>query len=257
MNKKYKSIFISDLHLGSRGCKADLLCNFLKHNTSDNLFLIGDIIDGWRLKKRFYFPQSHINVLRRILTASKRETNVVYIVGNHDEFLREFLKFRISFGNIKIVNHHFYNAVNGKKYLLIHGDMFDTFIRTNLKFLYHLGDFFYNLLLKVNVTVHFVRDLFNLPYWSLSAYLKRKTKEAVSYLNNFEELVVDYCKKRNAEGIICGHVHHAEIKKIGDVEYMNDGDWVESCSALVENHDGTWEIIYWEKMYDDSSSSDN
>jgi UDP-2,3-diacylglucosamine pyrophosphatase LpxH len=255
MQKKYKSIFMSDLHLGSRGCKADLICNFMKHNTSENLFLVGDIIDGWRLQKKFYFPQSHMNVIRRILTASKRDTKVVYIAGNHDEFLRGLLKFDISFGNIEIINRKFYEAVNGKIYLVMHGDMFDTFIKNNLKFLYHLGDFLYRFLLRMNSLVHFFRNMFNLPHWSLSAYLKSKTKEAISYLNNFEELVVDYCKKRNAQGIICGHVHHAEIKMVGDIEYMNDGDWVESCTALVEHHDGKWEIIKW-KMQDEEDNTD-
>jgi len=255
MQKKYKSIFMSDLHLGSRGCKADLICNFMKHNTSENLFLVGDIIDGWRLQKKFYFPQSHMNVIRRILTASKRETKVIYIAGNHDEFLRGLLKFDISFGNIEIINRKFYEGVNGKVYLVMHGDMFDTFIKNNLKFLYHLGDFLYRFLLRMNSLVHFFRNMFNLPHWSLSAYLKYKTKEAISYLNNFEELVVDYCKKRNAQGIICGHVHHAEIKMVGDIEYMNDGDWVESCTALVEHHDGKWEIIKW-KMQDEEDSTD-
>jgi len=242
MEKKYKSIFMSDLHLGSSGCKADLICNFLKNNTSENLFLVGDIIDGWRLQRRFYFPQSHINVIRRILTAAKRDTNVIYVAGNHDEFLRLFMKYHISFGNIEIVNQHMYEAINGKT-------------KNNLKFLYHLGDFLYRFLLKANAIVHFFRNKLNLPHWSLSAYLKHKTKETISYLNNFEILVTDYCNKRNANGIICGHVHHAEIKKIGEIEYMNDGDWVESCTALVENYDGSWEIIKW-TMQDDEDSSD-
>lgn len=255
MEKKYKSIFMSDLHLGSSGCKADLICNFLKHNTSENLFLVGDIIDGWRLQRRFYFPQSHINVIRRILTAAKRDTNVIYVAGNHDEFLRIFMKYHISFGNIEIVNQHMYEAINGKTYLVMHGDMFDTFIKNNLKFLYHLGDFLYRFLLKANAIVHYFRNKLNLPHWSLSAYLKHKTKETISYLNNFEILVTDYCNKRNANGIICGHVHHAEIKKIGEIEYMNDGDWVESCTALVENYNGSWEIIKW-TMQDDEDSSD-
>jgi len=245
MSKTYKSIFISDLHLGSKGCKADAICDFLKANTCENLFLVGDIIDGWRLSRKFYWPQSHTNVVRRILTASKRDTHVVYVIGNHDEAIRDVLPFVRSFGNIELTNTYRYNAVNGKEYLVIHGDLFDNVLRTRLKWLYHIGDFFYDLLIKLNSQLAHVRRWLNRPYWSLSAYLKRKTKEAVSYLNNFEDLIVEYCHNKKADGIICGHIHHAAIKKIGNVEYMNDGDWVESCTALVEHYDGRWEIIDW------------
>ena len=240
---KYKSIFISDVHLGTRGCKADLLCDFLKNNSSENLFLVGDILDGWRMERNFYWPQSHTNVLRRIFTAAKRGTNVIYIVGNHDEFLRKFLRYDISIGNINIENQHLYHAVDGKRYLVVHGDMFDTAIRNKLKWIYHLGDFLYDLLLRLNVVVNFFRKLFGMKYWSLSKYLKGMTKEAVSYMSDFEELIADYCRKRNAEGIICGHIHKADIKEINGITYMNDGDWVESCTALVEHHDGRWELI--------------
>ena len=241
----YKSIFISDVHLGSKGCKADLLCDFLKHNTSEQLYLVGDIVDGWRLKRKFYWPQSHTNVIRRILTAAKRDTKVTYIVGNHDEVLRSLLPYDIHFGNIDLVNHCRYRAINGKTYMIIHGDMFDGVLRTKLQWLYHLGDMLYNILLSINVVVSKVRSHFNLPHWSLSQYLKNKTKEAVSYVNNFEELITDYCKKQKADSVICGHVHRAEIKIINNIDYMNDGDWVESCTALVENHNGTWEIVTW------------
>jgi hypothetical protein len=245
--KKYKSIFISDIHLGSKGCKADLLCEFLKENSSENLFLVGDIIDGWRLKKKFYWLQSHTNVLRRILTAAKRGTNVVYIAGNHDEILRSLIPYQVHFGNIELVNHYRYHAINGKTYMVIHGDMFDSLLRTKLKFLYHIGDTLYNVLLDINHLVLKVRNFFGLPYWSLSAYLKYKTKESLSYLTDFEGLITEYCEKKNAHGIICGHVHQPAIKTINNIEYMNDGDWVESCTALVENYDGTWEIIEWLK----------
>lgn len=243
--KKYKSIFISDIHLGSKGCKADELCEFLKENDSDNLFLVGDIIDGWRLRRKFYWQQSHTNVIRRILTASKRDTNVVYVVGNHDEVLRGLIPYGMHFGNIELTNVYHYNAVNGKKYIVMHGDAFDSVLRTKLKFLYHVGDFLYNLLLDINHWVQKFRNFFRMKHWSLSAYLKYKTKEALSYLTDFEDIITDYVRKKNADGIICGHVHQAAIKKINDIEYMNDGDWVESCTALVEHHDGRWEIIEW------------
>ena len=245
---KYKSIFISDVHLGSKGCKAELLCDFLKHNTSEHLYLVGDIVDGWRLRRKFYWPQSHTNVIRRILTAAKRDTKVTYVVGNHDEVLRGLLPYGIHFGNIDLVNQCRYKALNGKTYMVIHGDMFDGVLRTKLQWLYHLGDILYNILLSVNVVVAKIRSYFDLPHWSLSQYLKNKTKEAVSYVNNFEELITDYCSKQKADGVICGHVHRAEIKLINGIEYMNDGDWVESCTALVENYDGTWELIVWQKL---------
>ena len=242
---KYKSIFISDVHLGSKGCKAELLCDFLKHNTSEHLYLVGDIVDGWRLRRKFYWPQSHTNVIRRILTAAKRDTKVTYVVGNHDEVLRGLLPYDIHFGNIDLVNQCRYKALNGKTYMVIHGDMFDGVLRTKLQWLYHLGDILYNIILSINVVVAKIRSYFDLPHWSLSQYLKNKTKEAVSYVNNFEELITNYCSKQKADGVICGHVHRAEIKTINNIDYMNDGDWVESCTALVENYDGSWEIVTW------------
>lgn len=247
MINAYKSIFISDIHLGSKGCKADLLCDFLKHNVSENLYLVGDIIDGWRLKRKFYWLQSHTNVVRRILTASKRETKVIYVIGNHDDVFRGLLPFDMSFGNIELVNQCRHVGINGKTYMVIHGDIFDGVLRTKLQWLYHLGDFLYNILLDINILVSKVRNWFGLPHWSLSAYLKHKTKEAVSYLANFEELITEYCAKQKTDGVICGHIHHADIKTINGIEYMNDGDWVESCTALVEHYDGKWEIIKWQQ----------
>lgn len=243
--KKYKTIAISDVHLGSKGCKAEQLCEFLKNNTSENLFLVGDIIDGWRLSRKYYWPQSHTNVIRRILTAAKNDTNVKYIVGNHDESLRNLLPYDIHFGNIELVNQTRYQALNGKTYMIIHGDMFDTALRNKLAWLYHFGDMLYNILLSINVVVSKVRSKFGLPYWSLSAYLKNKTKEAVAFMSDFETLITDYCHKQNSDGVICGHVHRADIKQINGIEYMNDGDWVESMTALVEKYDGTWEIVHW------------
>jgi UDP-2,3-diacylglucosamine pyrophosphatase LpxH len=247
MINAYKSIFISDIHLGSKGCKADLLCDFLKHNVAENLYLVGDIIDGWRLKRKFYWLQSHTNVVRRILTASKRGTKVVYVIGNHDDVFRGLLPFDMWFGNIELVNQCRHEAINGKTYMVIHGDIFDGVLRTKLQWLYHLGDFLYNILLDVNILVSKIRNWFGLSHWSLSAYLKHKTKEAVSYLANFEELITEYCAKQKADGVICGHIHHADIKTVNGIEYMNDGDWVESCTALVEHYDGKWEIIQWQQ----------
>ena len=241
--KKYKSIFISDIHLGTRGCQADALCAFLKDNTAENLFLVGDIIDGWRLKKKWYFPQSHANVLRRILTAAKRDTNVVYLAGNHDELLRSFIPFGITFGNIEIVNRYDYTGINGKKYLVVHGDMFDKIMIEN-KWLMHIGDFLYDFLIWLNNHLNSIRSLFGMRYWSLSKWLKHNTKEALNFIYKFEDFVASYCRSKGYDGIICGHIHTAAIKDLNGIEYMNDGDWVESCTALVEHHDGKWEIVY-------------
>ena len=241
--KKYKSIFISDIHLGTRGCQADALCAFLKDNTAENLFLVGDIIDGWRLKKKWYFPQSHANVLRRILTAAKRDTNVVYLAGNHDELLRSFIPFGITFGNIEIVNRYDYTGINGKKYLVVHGDMFDKIMIEN-KWLMHIGDFLYDFLIWLNNHLNSIRSLFGMRYWSLSKWLKHNTKEALNFIYKFEDFVASYCRSKGYDGIICGHIHTAAIKDLNGIEYMNDGDWVESCTALVEHHDGKWEIVH-------------
>ena len=239
----YKSIFISDVHLGTRGCQADALCSFLKGNTCDNLFLIGDILDGWRMRKRWYFPQSHANVIRRILTAAKRGTKVYYILGNHDEGLRAFLKYDISFGRIKILNRYDYIAGNGKKYLIIHGDFFDVLMRDK-KWIMHLGDAAYDMLIWINIQFNRIRQMVGLRYWSLSKWLKHNTKQAVKFINRFEDYVAEYCQAKGYDGIMCGHIHFAEHKTINGIEYLNSGDWVESCTAILEHEDGTFEIYY-------------
>jgi UDP-2,3-diacylglucosamine pyrophosphatase LpxH len=238
----YKSIFISDIHLGSRGCQADALCSFLKSNTCENLYLVGDVIDGWQLKKRWFFPQSHANVIRRILTAAKRCTKVYYVLGNHDEAFRKFLQFDIEIGNIKVLDRIDYEATNGKRYLVIHGDFFDS-LMVDKKWLMHIGDFAYNFMIWVNTHFNKVRNLFGLEYWSLSKWLKQNTKEALNFITNFEDHVSEYCKNEGYDGIICGHIHVAKIKTIDDIEYMNCGDWVESGTALLEHEDGRFEVI--------------
>lgn len=252
----YKSIFISDLHLGTRGCKADELCAFLKTNTSENLFLVGDIVDGWRLRKRWYFPQSHANVIRRILTAAKRGTNVHYILGNHDEVLRKFLHYDIDIGRIKVSNREDYVGANGKRYLIIHGDFFDK-IMLDKKWLMHIGDTLYDFLIWMNTKFNTVRGWLGMDYWSLSKWLKHNTKEALNFIYKFEEHVADYCEAKGYDGIICGHIHTACIKNINGIEYMNDGDWVESMTALVEHEDGRWEIIQWETKDGMDSTADS
>jgi UDP-2,3-diacylglucosamine pyrophosphatase LpxH len=238
----YASIFISDIHLGARGSQADALCAFLKCNTCENLFLVGDIVDGWQLSRRWWFPQSHANVIRRILTAAKRGTAVVYITGNHDEAFRKFTQFDIQLGNIQLLDSYSYTSVCGKRLLVIHGDQFDSLMYNN-KWLMHAGDVAYTFSIWVNIHFNRVRRWLGMEYWSLSNWLKQTTKQAVAFINNFEERTSAYCKSHQYDGIICGHIHVAAIKQIDGIDYMNCGDWVESATALVEHIDGTFEIV--------------
>jgi len=243
----YKSIFVSDIHLGTKDSKADLLNNFLKKHTSENLFLVGDIIDGWRVQqKKWHWKKSHTNLVRRFLTLSKNGTNITYITGNHDEFLRPFVG-TFTLGNIFITNSVEYRAVNGEKYLIVHGDMFDGITRL-APWLSFLGDKAYDFVLWLNTKYNWWRHKFGFGYWSLSKFLKHRVKKALDFMFKFELTITNYAVKRNFDGVICGHIHTPEIKIINGMSYMNTGDWVESCSALVEHHNGLFEIIYWTKL---------
>jgi len=238
---KYKSIFISDVHLGTRGSKPELLLSFLKDAECDNLFLVGDIFDGWRLKKGWYWPEQHSTVIQKILRMSRKGTKIIYIPGNHDEFMRQFVGHQ--FGEITLTDEYLYHALNGKDYIIVHGDKFDL-VTMNMKWLSHAGDWAYTLLLNINTVLHWVRSYFRLPYWSLSKWAKKQVKEAVNFIGNYESSLAHYARIKNVDGVICGHIHSAAMDIIEDVEYMNCGDWVESCTALVEHVNGTWEIIY-------------
>lgn len=239
----YKTIFISDIHLGSRASQAEMLVEFLKNNTCEKLFLVGDIIDGWRLRRRWYFPQSHANVIRAILGAAKHGTEVYYILGNHDEVFRKFLNYNINVGRINICDSITYTAIDGKQYFVTHGDAFDS-LMSNGKWLMHVGDTLYATAVWANMHLNWVRKQFGMPYWSLSNWLKKNTKQAVSYINSYEKHVANYCEKQGFAGIICGHIHTPTIKKIKNISYMNCGDWCESCSALVETPEGEWKLLY-------------
>ena len=243
---KYKSIFVSDTHLGTEGCSAKELADFLKNNTSDRLYLVGDIIDGWQLSKKVYWPQEHSNVIRRILTAAKRGTKVYWIVGNHDEMLRSWFDFRLQFGRLRILNEYIHHGINGKKNLVTHGDICDTLMNSG-KFLMSLGDFLYTWLMKFNRCVNWVRRKLNLKYWSLSAYLKSQVKETIDMLFKYKQTMVAYTKKKGYDGVICGHIHTPAIEVIDGIEYMNDGDWVESLTALVETHEGEFKLVKYYK----------
>ncbi len=240
----HRSIWISDVHLGTSGAKAELLCDFLKYNSCDTLYLVGDIIDGWRMKTRAYWPQEHVNLIRRILTCAKKGTKIVYITGNHDEFLRRYSG--MSFGNIHLVDEYIHHSPNGKKYWVVHGDAFDAVV-FNKKWLVVIGDVAYDSLLKVNVWFNRARNTLGMGYWSLSSYLKNKVRNAFSIISNYEAILVRECRKRDLNGVICGHIHHPDVKEIDGIQYANCGDWVESCSALVEDKEGNLEIIKWQK----------
>jgi UDP-2,3-diacylglucosamine pyrophosphatase LpxH len=241
--KKYRSIFISDVHLGSKMSQADLLLDFLKTVECDTLYLVGDIIDGWALSKSFYWPQAHNDVIQKILRRARKGEQIVYLPGNHDEFLRSFGNH--NFGNIQLIDNIMHIGADGKKYLVMHGDQFDLVIN-KMKWLAHLGTRAYDIMITLNILVSQIRKSFGLPYWSLSSWAKYKVKQAVNFIGDFEMNLTQYAKSKGANGIICGHIHHPNIRKIDDLTYINCGDWVESLSAIVEHADGTWELIRWE-----------
>jgi UDP-2,3-diacylglucosamine pyrophosphatase LpxH len=259
MHKTYRSIFVSDIHLGTKDCKAEHLNNFLKHNTCDTLYLVGDIIDAWKIQQnRWRWKQSHTNVVRRVLGHAKRGTRVVYVAGNHDEFLRPMIPYGFSFGMVEIHNQIEHIGADGKHYLVVHGDLFDGITRL-APWLTFLGDKAYDVILNLNGKFNWFRHKMGFGYWSLSKYLKGKVKRAVDFMFQFEKNLANYCKMKGFDGVICGHIHNAQIKDIDGIVYMNDGDWVESCTALVEHWDGRWEIITWTKendlVADDNNSS--
>ncbi|MEM7281307.1 MAG: UDP-2,3-diacylglucosamine diphosphatase [Pseudomonadota bacterium] len=238
----YSSIFFSDIHLGTKSCQADSLIEFLKQHSCETLYLVGDIVDGWSLKSNLYWPQSHNNVLRRILTLAKRGTKVIFVTGNHDEFLRKYSD--MTFGNLELVDEAIHLAGDGRTYLVVHGDQYDV-VTMYHRWLAFLGGYGYALLLRLNRYVNWTRRRFNLRPWSLSAYVKHRVKRAVNFISEFEKAIASDCQNRGHDGVVCGHIHHAEITNFDGTVYMNCGDWVESCTALVEDAPGRFKIIRW------------
>ncbi|MBS61841.1 UDP-2,3-diacylglucosamine diphosphatase [Salinisphaera sp.] len=246
---RYRSVFISDAHLGTAGSQAEALSSFLKHCECENLYLVGDIIDGWRLRSTFFWPQEHTNVIRRILTKSRRGTQVYYVTGNHDDFLRKFVDYELRMGNIQIVNDAVHVTADNRKLFIIHGDLFDVVTRYH-RWVARIGDVAYVTLLRVNRYFNNARARLGYPYFSLSAYAKHKVKSAVNFISEFEKAVAHECRRRGFDGVVCGHIHHAEMKTIEGVSYYNSGDWVESATALVEHFDGRMEIVHWNDIKD-------
>lgn len=241
---KYKSIFVSDIHLGTKFSKAESFLDFMKENESENLYLVGDIIDGWAMKRKFRWVQSHSDVIQKVLRKARKGTNVYFVTGNHDEFLRPFLPLILG-NNLQVMNEAEYQSVDGKSYFVTHGDLFDSITLTK-KWLAVLGDYGYELLLNLNHTLNFFRRVLGIRrYWSLSKYVKDNVKSSVSFITDFETVLANHAKHKGYDGVICGHIHKAEIKTIEEIEYKNSGDWVESCTALVETLEGEWKIVEW------------
>lgn len=240
--RQYRTVWISDVHLGTRGCNAAMLIDFLDHVDSEKMYLVGDIFDGWAMKKRFYWPAAHNDIVWRILKRAKRGTEIVYIPGNHDEMFRQFTG--LNFGGVQIRRQAVHETADGRRLLVLHGDEFDA-ITMSHRWLAYLGDAAYEGMMTLNRWLNVVRRGLNLPYWSLSKYAKQKVKNAVSFISKFEEIVAHEANLRRVDGVIAGHIHKAEMREIAGVTYYNDGDWVEGCTALVEHYDGSMEILHW------------
>jgi len=239
---RYRTVWISDLHLGTPGCQAGALLDFLKGVECKTLYLVGDIVDGWQLRRSWHWPQAHNDVVQKLLRKARKGTRVIFIPGNHDEFARKYV--RHNFGGIEVVDDCIHETADGRLLWVVHGDLFDGVIQC-AKWLAHVGDSMYEFTLRLNSHLNSLRARIGLPYWSLSKYLKFKVKRAVSYVGDFEVALAREARRRGLHGVVCGHIHHAELREIDGVLYANDGDWVESLTALVEHADGRLEILDW------------
>lgn len=241
----YRTLFISDIHLGAKGCQAELLIDFLREHEAEQIYLIGDIVDGWRLKRGWYWPQSHNDVVQKLLRKARKGSEIVYIPGNHDEFLRSYLGSH--FGGVQVRDRDLHETADGRKLLIIHGDQFDVVVR-HAKWLAHFGDWAYVSALWFNTWINRMRRAAGLPYWSLSKWAKLKVKDAVNYIGEFERALAREARSMGADGVVCGHIHHAAIAHCEGIQYANTGDWVESCTAIGENHDGSLQLIDWAEI---------
>jgi UDP-2,3-diacylglucosamine pyrophosphatase LpxH len=238
----YRTVFLSDIHLGTRGCQAELLLDFLRHMTCERMYLIGDIVDGWRLKGGWYWPQTHNDVVQKLLRLARKGAAIIYIPGNHDDRVRDFCG--VHFGGVVVARDAIHQTADGRRFLVLHGDEFDGVVR-HAPALALAGDLAYRIVLTLNTHLNRLRRRLGFGYWSLSAFLKSKVKNALQFIDSFEHAVADEARRRGVEGVICGHIHKAEMREIRGVAYINDGDWVESCTALVEHPDGRLEILEW------------
>ncbi|WP_051558738.1 UDP-2,3-diacylglucosamine diphosphatase [Allorhizobium undicola] len=241
-----RTLFISDIHLGSKAAKTDFLLDFLRIYEAETIVLVGDIVDGWRLKRSWYWPQGCNDVVQKLLRKARKGTRIVYIPGNHDEFLRDFPG--THFGGIEVKDRIIHEAADGKRYLILHGDEFDVVVR-NARLLAYLGDWAYDMAIAINVGLSAIRRKLGMPYWSFSAWAKLQVKHAVNFIGEFQRVVVEEARRADVDGVICGHIHHAVIAEMDGISYINTGDWVESCTAVVEHFDGSLELIEWGERY--------
>lgn len=240
--KRFRTLFLSDIHLGTRGCQAEMLIDFLREHDAGRIYLVGDIFDGWRLKKGWYWPQAHNDVVQKLLRKARKGTEIIYIPGNHDEVMRSYLGSH--FGGIEVRDRDVHEAADGTRYLVIHGDQFDMVVR-HAKWLAHVGDWAYTLVLWLNGWFNRLKRLWGGQYWSLSKWLKLKVKQAVNFIGAFEETLSAEARRAGVDGVICGHIHHAAIKEQAGIKYVNTGDWVESCTAIAETETGQMVLIDW------------
>ena len=240
---KVRSIFLSDIHLGTRACQADVLLDFLREHDSDYLYLVGDIVDFWAMGRNIQWSRTHNTVVQKILRRARHGDKVILIPGNHDETLREYDG--TVFGEILIANEWEHTTADGRKLLLIHGDQFDQVTRYH-RWVAVLGDMAYDFLVRINAWLSFIRRTMRISgYWSLAGYAKRKVKSAVNFIYDFEDSIIHAVRERGLDGVVCGHIHSAAIKDVGSLLYVNCGDWVDSCTAIVEHVDGRLELIEW------------
>jgi UDP-2,3-diacylglucosamine pyrophosphatase LpxH len=240
--RQFRTLFISDVHLGTRGCQAERLLDFIRYHDADTVYLVGDIVDGWALRSNWHWPQQHNDVVQKLLRKARKGSRLVYVPGNHDEFLRDY--YGTHFGGIEVMEHAIHVAADGKRYLVIHGDLFDLVV-TQARWLAHLGDKAYDTAITANRIFNSVRRRLGFPYWSLSKWAKLKVKNAVNYIGDFEKTLVAEAHRHAVDGVICGHIHHAAVHDDFGIRYINCGDWVESCTAVGEHEDGSFEIITW------------
>jgi UDP-2,3-diacylglucosamine pyrophosphatase LpxH len=239
---QYRSIFISDTHLGSRGCKSEFLLDFLEHHDCQQLYLVGDIFDGWRLQKRWFWDANYDAIIQNVLARAEAGAKVVYLSGNHDGFTRNFTGHSVS--QIELVEECVHVTADGRKMLILHGDKFDGVVQFPA-WLTKIGDWSYEHLLVLNRYYNKLRNRLGYPYWSLSRYVKEHAKSAVDYIDAYETALAREARHQGLDGVICGHIHHASIREIDGVLYCNDGDWVESCTAMVEDWDGALHLVHW------------
>lgn len=239
----YRTLWLSDIHLGCRDCKAEFLLNFLADNEADRIYLVGDIVDFWALKRRVYWPASHNAVLNLLLKKAQQGTEVVYLPGNHDELMKPYVE--LLFGSIQIHQEFVHETVTGKRLLMLHGDKYDSVVCFG-KFHAMLGDVLYDVSLWLNRQCHGIRKRLGLPYWSMASYIKTKVKKANEAIRRYRDAAIADAKEQGVDGIICGHIHHPQMEMVDGILYCNDGDWIENCTLMVENQSGDLKLLRWQ-----------